>query len=833
MTPEITNALRGDTVVSNTLPLKPRRNRPHNAAAKSALPNDSSRLRFRARLLRATALLHMAASPLALAGPVWVQNGGGPVINGQDEGITSALGANPVSGSIQAVAPSPTDSATLFVAATSGGVWKTTDATAATPTWTPLTDQALPGLSLGSIAISPLNPNVIFVGASHTSSYAGDGGDLFGVGRSTDGGATWTVVGTTLANRNIRAMVPTTTLVSGHQVVLAGTSTGVYRSVDDGTTYSQIVSGITTFTITDLVPDSGVSTRFYAASDGTIYRSEDTGANWVSANGAGFVVVAGARVLLSVHHSGGNDVVYAAVISSGALDNVYRSSNQGANWTALGVPSPVIFPGAQGDIHGALLADRTDPNTVWISGDRQDSPFLNANGANNYSANVFRNVSGTWANMVMTGANGTSPHADSRGMAFDAAGSIIQVNDGGIFKLSNSALGTRSWSSLNGTINPSEAHSAAYDPVSNVTIFGTQDTGFAFQLTPGGGLSSDLLQGDGGNAAVDADQVAHPGQSIRYMGFTGLPAYRLTFNAANVNVSGYVALGHNITSGGGSGNTIDAVDPNIQFYNPYVLNKVNPSRMLIGTASIYESFDRGDNFANLGFLGFFVGNYATGNPGMAYGGRLNGIPFPDVFYVAAGTLIKHRTTVGGLITTLSSYPGSSIRAIAMDPQNYTHLFVVDTTGSGRVWATFDEGVNWMNLTANIATFTTSLRTVEVFSPAPSPLNTVLLVGGVGGVWQMRRPGAAGTAWTTLTGGLPKALVYDLHYDYTDNVLVAGTLGRGVWTLTSFFRGGGGVGLPSALPPGTGVVVDLSGGERGVPLPPGIPAPPPRAVLGVK
>ena len=67
---------------------------------------------------------------------------------------------------------------------------------------------------------------------------------------------------------------------------------------------------------------------------------------------------------------------------------------------------------------------------------------------------------------------------------------------------------------------------------------------------------------------------------------------------------------------------------------------------------------------------------------------------------------------------------------------------------------------------------------------------------------MRRPGAGGAIWTPLSTGIPNALVQDLHYDYTNDVLVAGSLGRGSWTLTSFFRGGGGTGaaaVVSALP----------------------------------
>jgi hypothetical protein len=225
--------------------------------------------------------------------------------------------------------------------------------------------------------------------------------------------------------------------------------------------------------------------------------------------------------------------------------------------------------------------------------------------------------------------------------------------------------------------------------------------------------------------------------------------------------------------------------------------------MLIARANIYESTNRGDSLTNLGSVGgATVGEFFTGNSAMAYGGRLNGVPNADVFYVGAGTTITHRVILGGALTILNNYPGNTIRALTVDPQNYTHLFVLDTTNG--VWTSFDEGVTWLNLTANLTALTTSARTIEVFSPSPTPLNTVLLVGGAGGVWQMRRPGSAGASWTLPTSGLPKVLVYDLRYDYTDNVLVAGTLGRGVWTLTNHFRGGGGTGVaqtpPTLVPP---------------------------------
>src|SRR3954466_11119924 len=140
----------------------------------------------------------------------------------------------------------------------------------------------------------------------------------------------------------------------------------------------------------------------------------------------------------------------------------------------------------------------------------------------------------------------------------------------------------------------------------------------------------------------------------------------------------------------------------------------------------------------------------------------------------------------------------SVRAIAMDPQNYKNVYVVDS--ASRVWGTTDEGATWTNITVNVPTFSTDVRTVEIFSPAASHINTVLIAGGSGGVYQMRRPGAAGTAWQSLPE-LPHGLVPDSPYYYETNTLIAGILGRGAWTLSGYFRGGTTVPLTPLSVPG--------------------------------
>jgi hypothetical protein len=279
--------------------------------------------------------------------------------------------------------------------------------------------------------------------------------------------------------------------------------------------------------------------------------------------------------------------------------------------------------------------------------------------------------------------------------------------------------------------------------------------------------------------AVD-DTSANGASSIRYTSRFKLGFFnRSTWSPANTLISGPTALGLRIVSGPGTGQTLFQFDPNIQFYNPYELNRIDPSRMLIGTANIYESFDRGDTLANLFAAGKFISS-------LSYGGRLNGVANPDAFYVgtrgAGRPLILHRATAGGAITELTAYPGGGVRDLVMDPQDTRAVYVVDE--QNRIWASFDEGATWRNLTANLATFLPlQARTIELFSPRAGG-HKILLVGGLGGVIQMRNPGAAGAAWTQLGRNLPHGLVLDLRYNYTANVLTAGILGRGAWTLRS-------------------------------------------------
>ena len=141
-------------------------------------------------------------------------------------------------GAVEAVAVDPNNPAHVAVGAVNGGVWVTGNINAAPPVWTTNTDQ-LPSLAISAVAFSPTNGNIIYAGTgSYTNgavgfqagvtnpasvTTAGSGGAAVGVYRSTDGGASWTVLGSSVfAGLRIRDIVPTT--LNGGQTVFVGTT---------------------------------------------------------------------------------------------------------------------------------------------------------------------------------------------------------------------------------------------------------------------------------------------------------------------------------------------------------------------------------------------------------------------------------------------------------------------------------------------------------------------------------------------------------------------------------------------------------------------------------
>jgi hypothetical protein len=132
------------------------------------------------------------------------------------------------SGRATAIAVSPTcapGSCTVFIGAAGGGVWKTANALAPTPTWSQVSDGQIPSNAIGSIVFDPSNADTIYVGTGEPN---GSSDSEAGVGlyKSTDGGSTWSVVAGTDPNNAAAKTAPCGDNSGNHCPVADGRSIG-------------------------------------------------------------------------------------------------------------------------------------------------------------------------------------------------------------------------------------------------------------------------------------------------------------------------------------------------------------------------------------------------------------------------------------------------------------------------------------------------------------------------------------------------------------------------------------------------------------------------------
>ena len=718
----------------------------------------------RTLLLRITSIAVLLLIALAEDAPAqWVEQGPGPNTQGQVEGISQ----KPVVGAINTVVTHPTDAATIYVGAVNGGIWKTTNATAATPTWVEQLGVNR-ALSIGAIAFDPTDGTnqTLIAGVGRFSSFLSRGSDRVGVWRTTDGGTNWTLVsgaGGTVTGLNITGVAPRgATLVVSANAADTFTNRGVWRSTNTGGAWTQISgavgTGLPAGPSFDLASDPSNNARLFTNSGGSgIYRSLDTGATWTKVSNAAMdAVMAGGTSNVKISIGASNNVYVAIVGGANRLAGLFRSGDGGTNWTALDLPTTVeagnpvgIHPGGQGWIHFSLAADSTNPNIVYIGGDRQPTPFPNSIGAIDFSGRLFRvdasRPSGSQsAHITHSNTSGsTSPHADSRDMAIDVAGNLIETNDGGIYKRSTPRLNTGDWSSLIGNLRTTEFHAVGWDSNSKIATGGAQDTGSSHQTTSANFLWLSVSTADGGDVAVN--DTGTPGTSVRFTSNQFLGGFRRrTYDASNT-FGTQVFLPLTLVGGGA---------PLIrQFYTPIEVNNVTPTRLVIGGAnSVYESMDQGDTIAEIG--PGIVANGVGPHP-MAYGATGN----TDMLYVGSSDRVFVRTAAPpSALTQSATYPGSGtgrqVVGVTINHSNPQNAFVVDETN---VYRTGDAGANWTNVTGNLLTLTPGVLRSVAFSTS-NPGGDVI-VGSDNGVFIAHGPGF--TTWAVLGTGLPRAPVYDL------------------------------------------------------------------------
>jgi photosystem II stability/assembly factor-like uncharacterized protein len=695
-------------------------------------------------------------------------------------GIGPAL----MSGRIGDIAIDPIRGSTWYVAAASGGVWKTTNAGT---TWAPIFD-GYGSYSIGCLAIDPSDHLVVWVGTGENNSQRSVGyGD--GIHKSVDGGKTFAKVGIEKSEHIGKILIDprdanTVYVAAQGPLWAAGGDRGLYKTTDGGKTWSAVLTIGENTGVSDVVFDPRNPDVLFASAyqrrrhvwtlidggpESGLYKSTDAGASWRKIN-RGLPDGDKGRIGLAVSPQN-SDVVYAIVEATRGDGGFYRSEDAGESWTRR---SGYIATSPQ--YYQELVAD----------------------------PNVFDRVYSLDTLLQVTEDGGASfrplgernKHVDNHALWIDPDDSehLIVGCDGGLYETFDRGRNYRYTSNLPIT----QFYKIAIDndaPIYNV-YGGTQDNatqgGPTRTLNVHGIRNSDwfiTVFGDGFKPAVDPK---NPNIIYSQWQYGGLVRYDRK-----------------------SGERID-IQPQPEKGGPpmrwnwdsaLLLSPHSPTRLYYGAQILFRSDDRGDTWRaispdlsrnidrnTLKVMGrvWGVDTVAKNDSTSFYGSIVALSESPKVEnLIYAGTddgLVQVTEDGGATWRKVEEFPFSNL------PE---HVYVSDIEASpvepDTVFACFDNhknadfapyvlkstdrGKSWVSISTDLPA-RGSVYTIAIDHVDPK----LLFVGTEFGVFASLD---GGSHWQPMKNGLPPIAVRDLEIQRRENDLVVGTFGRGIYILDDY------------------------------------------------
>ena len=249
------------------------------------------------------------------------------------------------SGRIADIAVNTNNPSQYYVAAASGGVWKTDNSG---NTYYPVFDSQ-GSYSIGCVTIDPNNDNIIWVGTGENNNQRSVAyGD--GVYKSEDGGKSWKNMGLKnsehIGNIIVHPGNSNIIYVAAYGPLWSeGGERGVYKSIDGGKTWERILFVSDNTGIAEIRMDPRDPKTIYASAhqrrrhvftyigggpESGIYKTTDGGKTWNKINN-GLPKVDIGRIGLAISPVN-PDYVFAIVEASQDKGGFYRSTNRGASW---------------------------------------------------------------------------------------------------------------------------------------------------------------------------------------------------------------------------------------------------------------------------------------------------------------------------------------------------------------------------------------------------------------------------------------------------------------------------------------------------------------------
>jgi len=423
---------------------------------------------------------------LDVPGPVWKSVGPAPT-------LTRFAGTGPASGRIDALAASPADPNIVLAGGESGGIWRSTDGGA---TFAPVTDDQV-DLNIGTIVFSKSNPEVVYAGMGNLL-YLGTG-----ILKSMDSGVTWNRVsnGTLPAPGNARSLLvdpndPNHLFAGLYSFAVTTTNQrfagGVFVSTDGAVSWRNLLPGLPT----DLVFDPNDSKILYAAMQRVdrsgltpgVYRSIDQGQTWAQLVSSPYTTTGAMKVAISKS----NPLRLAAMVTGRNGTNplegrVLVSSDGGQMWADRGAT----------DFDSSGIT-----SFLYIDPDRPDHFYFGS-----FDLHRTTDAGVSWTNLTTNyrirgrfNPSEAKTHADMQSMAFSPidANKLFVGTDGGLWI---SADGGDTFRQSNSTFSLTQFYGLTLHPTDpSVSYGGSQDNGLQLRSS---GQWTEIITGDGGPVVVD------------------------------------------------------------------------------------------------------------------------------------------------------------------------------------------------------------------------------------------------------------------------------------------------------------------------------------------
>ncbi len=669
--------------------------------------------------------------------------------------VWNFAGPDNIGGRISDIEFDPQNANIVYAGAATGGVFKSTDRGA---TWSPIfDDQAV--LPIGDLAVDPNQPNVIYAGTGEANGGHNNfpGGGLF---KSGNAGASWQYTGLAATTSIGRIVIDPS---NSNRVLVAAIGSyfgkdrdrGVYRSVDGGQNWQQVLFVNDSTGAIDLVIDPQNPNKLFAAvwervrppersshlygpSSG-IYRSLDGGESWQrlgAAQGLPGVRNNLGRIGLTICRSQPRHLyaLYTNFTASGyGFDGLYRSQDGGETWQRTD-PNNQVANGFSNFswYFGNVRVHPGDPEKVYVL---DFALMLSHDGGQNWEG-------------------APTSHVDHHALAFDPANAqrLITGNDGGM-DISND--GGLFWEEVTG-LPVTQFYHITMDVNHPHRLYGgTQDNGTMHTRTGALDDWEEIFGGDGFYVIVDPND-----SNIIYA--------EAQFGFLEKSRDGGFSFD-------GARNGIDLNEPT-NWSTPVVMDP-NDSRVLYyGTNRVYRTTNGADSWQAIS------GNLTLQKPGSRLGTVTSIAVAPansSVIYAGTDDSQVWVTDNAGQNwkEVSAALPYRWITRVAVDPTNENIAYV---TFSGLKWnspqphvfRTADMGTTWENLSNNLPDAPVNTIVVDPIDP------NFLYVGTDVSAYYSAN---AGQTWQPFGEGLPMVSVYDLFVHPTARILVAGTYGRSMYT----------------------------------------------------